>query len=69
MASISPVINDKEEQPKSEQCEECGDWLHPKVAKYSWNAFGRPLCIKCQKVERFKRYPKKMAELLNKETN
>ena len=69
MASISPVINDREGQPKPEQCEECGDWLHPKVAKYSWNAFGKPLCLECQKLERLKKYSKKMAEYFNKKVN
>jgi len=55
--------------PKPELCEDCQIELHPKVAKYSWDAFGRPLCISCQKKERIKKYPKKMAEFINKKVN
>lgn len=45
----------------------CNKQLHPEVARYSWNAFGKPLCIAHQKLERLKRYPKKVARFINKE--
>ncbi len=55
-------------EPKPEQCEweGCGKVLSRGVAKYSWDEFGKPLCIEHQKLERLNRYPEKMAKMVNK---
>lgn len=75
MTTIPPEEIARRINPKPEQCEwdgyegfkrGCGEILHPKVARYSLNAFGKYLCIKHQKLEREKTQPKKMAEFLNK---
>ena len=50
-------------------CEKCGEKITNGIAKYSWDEFGKPLCIKCQCEERLSssKYPKKLALFLNKQ--
>ena len=50
-------------------CQKCKSKISDKVSRYSWNAFGRPLCIDCQCEERSNnpKYPRKMSLYLNKE--
>lgn len=51
---------------KSIKCEKCDNLITPEVARFSRNAFGgQELCISCQKKERIKHYPKRLAEFLN----
>ena len=48
------------------KCEKCPSLLTKEVARYSRGAFGgQELCISCQKIERRKTMPKKMADFLN----
>lgn len=48
------------------KCEKCPNLMTPKVARYSRVAFGgQELCIPCQKIERIKTLPKKLASFLN----
>lgn len=56
-------------QPKPEFCEICNKQLHPEVARYSWNRFGKPLCITHQKMMRLRREPKNIAKFINKEVD
>jgi len=51
------------------KCEVCQKEITKGTARYSLNAFGRELCFECQKKERLKRYPEKLAEFLNKKTD
>jgi len=51
---------------EKERCQKCGKELTPGISRYSWNAFGKPLCIECQKLERLEKYPKVMAEMINR---
>ena len=42
--------------------------ISKKVSDYSWRAFGgQELCLDCQKKERIKTMPPKMAEVVNKQ--
>ncbi len=50
------------------KCEDCLIEITPGVSRYSYNAFGRQLCFECQKLERIKTQPVKMAEFLNNKT-
>lgn len=50
-----------------EFCQNCKTKLHPRVASYSLAQFKKYLCILCQKEERLRKYPPKLAEFLNKQ--
>ena len=52
-----------------ERCQRCGKEITKGIAKYSWNVFGKPLCVECQKKERLEKYPRKMAEFINQEVD
>jgi len=52
---------------KNEKCDDCGITIKWSVASFSLKVFGRYLCIPCQKRERSRKYPKKMADFLNKQ--
>jgi len=48
------------------KCEKCGTTITQTIADYSWKAFGgQELCLDCQKKERVKTMPSKMAKLIN----
>ena len=49
------------------KCQECKRNILPKVASYSFHAFGKELCINCQKKEREKIMAPKLAKFLNEE--
>lgn len=51
---------------KDFNCCDCGLPISDGVARYSFKRFGREFCISCQKSERFKDSPKKLAESFNK---
>lgn len=53
-------------QPKEDLCTICYKPLHPKVAKFSWERFGKPLCVDCQMKERIKENPK-LGKFINKQ--
>jgi hypothetical protein len=51
---------------KCENFKKCGNYLTEGVARYSRAAFGgQELCISCQKIERLKTRPKRLAEYFN----
>ena len=53
---------------KDEFCEQCQFLLSQGVAKYSWDRFGKPLCMKCQQDARIEENPK-LGSFINKQIN
>lgn len=49
-----------------EKCENCKIKISAKVASFSWNRYGKPLCIHCQLDEMKKDTPPKLAKFLEK---
>lgn len=47
------------------KCQKCNKQITEGIANYSWKVFGEELCLDCQKKEREKRYPEKLARFLN----
>jgi len=50
----------------NEVCESCGVKISEGIYRYSMNSMGKGLCMSCQKVEREKTMPPKLAKFLNK---
>jgi hypothetical protein len=51
---------------KPEHCSVCNKEISFGEFRYSMNQFKKVLCIHCQKEERFKHMPYRMADLINK---
>lgn len=46
-------------------CEECGQKISWGVFNYSVSTFRKALCMECQKKERERTYPPKLAKFIN----